>query len=293
MLKSMTGFGRSEKVSADYSFKAEIRSVNNRFIEINARIPKFLSQHELALKKLVKSHCSRGTFDLTISLESLNGSSSSQEIKANLPQASQYLNAFKEIKNELGIQGDIDINSLLGLRDILKTEAPNFDASQVEIIFEVAEEAILDLIRTREREGQDLESDILSRIDEIGKLAESIVSCQPQIIEDYRERLRKKIKTLSEGIELDEARLAQETAIMADRIDVSEEITRLNSHLQHFRALAKTGKPLGRKLEFITQEINRETNTIGSKSTDYQISQTVIEIKSLLEKIREQIQNIE
>lgn len=289
----MTGYGRAEKMSDDYSFKAEIKSVNNRFIEINARLPKYLSQHELALKKLVKSHCSRGSFDLTLSLERLNGSSSSHEIKANLPQASQYLEAFKEIKKELGINGEIDINSLLGLRDILKTEALEFDESQMDLIFKVTEEALLDLIGARENEGRDMEADILSRIEEIEKLAESIESRQPQIIEGYHDRLREKIKTLSEGIDLDETRLAQETAIMADRSDVSEEITRLSSHLQHFRDLAKTGEPLGRKLEFITQEINRETNTIGSKSNDYQVSQAVIEMKSQLEKIREQIQNIE
>lgn len=289
----MTGFGRSEKQSGGVSFTAEIRSVNNRFIEVNTRLPKFLSRLELELKKLVKTSCSRGSFDLTVSLERTNGSSVVQEIKANLPQAEQYLKAFNEIKKELGLNGEIEIGSLLGLRDIVMTEAPEFDASQEKAVFEVTEEAIAELIRMREAEGENLESDILSQIEEVEQLTESIESRRPLVIKGYHDRLREKIKALSEGIDLDESRLAQEAAILADRSDTAEEIIRLVSHLQQFKALVQTGKPMGRKLEFITQEINRETNTIGSKSTDCQVSQSVIEIKSRLEKIREQIQNIE
>lgn len=289
----MTGFGRSEKQSGSYSFRAEIRSVNNRFIDINARLPKFLIQLELKLKKLIKARCSRGSFDLTIGLESANGSSVASEVKPNLVYAEQYLNAFKEIKKELGLGGEIEIASLLNLRDIIKTEAPEFDSSQEEIIFEVVEEALVELIKMRETEGQSLESDILSHIDEIRRVTESIQSRWPIVIKESHDRLREKIKVLSEGVDLDATRLAQEVAILADRSDFSEEIVRLESHLQQFKALVQTGDPIGRKLEFITQEINREANTIGSKSTDYQVSQSVIEVKSQIEKIREQIQNIE
>ena len=289
----MTGFGRSEKQSGSYSFRAEIRSVNNRFIDINARLPKFLIQLELKLKKLIKARCSRGSFDLTIGLESANGSSVASEVKPNLVYAEQYLNAFKEIKKELGLGGEIEIASLLNLRDIIKTEAPEFDSSQEEIIFEVVEEALFELIKMRETEGQSLESDILSHIDEIRRVTESIQSRWPIVIKESHDRLREKIKVLSEGVDLDATRLAQEVAILADRSDFSEEIVRLESHLQQFKALVQTGDPIGRKLEFITQEINREANTIGSKSTDYQVSQSVIEVKSQIEKIREQIQNIE
>jgi len=289
----MTGFGRAEKQSGRFSFRAEIRSVNNRFIDINTRLPKFLYQLELELKKLVKSRCSRGSFDLTINLERANGSPAAQEIKANLPQAEQYLKAFTEIKKELGLNGEIEIGSLLDLRDIIKTEAPEFDSSQEETIFEVVEGALAELIKMREVEGQNLESDILNQIEDIGQLTESIQSRRPIVIKESHDRLRAKIKALCDGIDMDETRLAQEAAILADRSDFSEEITRLESHLQQFKALVHTGDPIGRKLEFITQEINREANTIGSKSTDYQVSQSVIEVKSRVEKIREQIQNIE
>jgi len=293
MLKSMTGFGRSEKQNGRYSFRAEVRSVNNRFIDINARLPKFLNQLELKLKKLVKSKCSRGSFDLTISLETIDGSSNASEVRPNLALAEQYLNAFKEIKKELKLDGEIEIASLLSLRDIIKTEALEFDASQEKTILAVVEDALAELVKMREAEGQSLEIDILGHIDEIGRLTEFIKSRGPTVIKESHDRLREKIKALGEGFDLDETRLAQEAAILADRSDFSEEVVRLESHLRQFKTIAQTGDPIGRKLEFITQEINRETNTIGSKSADYQVSQAVIEVKSRTEKIREQIQNIE
>ena len=293
MLKSMTGYGRSEKHNGDFSFVAEIRSVNNRFIDVNARIPKFLNRLEHEIKKLVKSKCSRGSFDLTLNLERTNGASATQEIKANLPQAEQYLKAFNEIKKEFGLSGEVEINSLLSLRDIIKTESPEFDTSQEEIILEVVADSLDELIKMRELEGQNLKSDILNQIEGIDQLSKSIQSRSPVVIKEAHDRLREKIKVFSDGIDLDENRLAQEAAILADRSDFSEEIIRLESHLQQFRALVQTDDPIGRKLEFITQEINREANTIGSKSTDFQVTQSVIEIKSKAEKIREQIQNIE
>ncbi|MGV7222532.1 MAG: YicC/YloC family endoribonuclease [Nitrospinales bacterium] len=293
MLKSMTGYGRSEKHNGDYSFVAEIRSVNNRFIDVNVRIPKFLNRLEHEIKKLVKSKCSRGSFDLTLNLERTNGSSATQEIKANLPQAEQYLKAFNDIKNEFGLSGEVEISSLLSLRDIIKTESPEFDSSQEEIILAVVEVSLDELIKMRELEGQNLKTDILNQIEGISQLAQSIQARSPLVIKEAHKKLREKIQAFNDGVDLDENRLAQEAAILADRSDFSEEIIRLESHLQQFKALAETDDPIGRKLEFITQEINREANTIGSKSTDLQVTQSVIEIKSRAEKIREQIQNIE
>jgi len=289
----MTGYGRSEKHNGDFSFVAEIRSVNNRFIDVNARIPKFLNRLENEIKKLVKSKCSRGSFDLTLILERTNGSSATQEIKANLPQAEQYLKAFNEIKNEFGLSGEVEINSLLNIRDIIKTEAPEFDSSQEGMILEVVEDSLDELIKMRELEGQNLKSDILNHIEGIVQLSQTIQSRSPIVIKEAHDKLRGKIKAFSDELDLDENRLAQEAAILADRSDFSEEIIRLESHLQQFKSLTETDTPIGRKLEFITQEINREANTIGSKSTDVQVTQSVIEIKSLTEKIREQIQNIE
>lgn len=293
MLNSMTGYGRSEKQNGQFACKAEVRSVNNRFIEVNTRLPKFLSALELPLKKLIKSKCGRGSFDLFLTLEKEDAAGADLEIKPNLGLATQYFEAFKKIKDELGLAGDLPIEALLGVKDIIKTEPLTLDTSQEEMILETVEEAMSALISMRQEEGNNLQKDLAGRLQDIHQLVQTIQERQPVVLEEYRNRLNDKIKTLTEGLELDETRLAQETALMADRCDISEEITRLGSHFEQFNSMFEKAGPIGRKMEFVTQEINRETNTIGSKSVDYQISQSVIEIKSLLEKIREQIQNIE
>jgi uncharacterized protein (TIGR00255 family) len=293
MLKSMTGYGRSEKQNGQFACKAEVRSVNNRFIEVNTRLPKFLSALELPLKKLIKSKCGRGSFDLFLTLEKEDAGSADLEIKPNLGLATQYFEAFKKIKDELGLTGDMPIEALLGVKDIIKTEPLTLDESQEKMILETVEGALAALIKMRQEEGSNLQKDLAGRLQSIHQLVQKIQERQPVVLEEYRNRLNEKIKTLTDGMELDETRLAQETAVMADRCDISEEITRLGSHFEQFNSMFEKSEPIGRKMEFITQEINRETNTIGSKSVDYQVSQSVIEIKSLLEKIREQIQNIE
>ena len=293
MLKSMTGFGRSEKQNGIFTCKTEIRSVNNRFIEINTRLPKYLAALELPIKKLIKSRCARGSFDLFLNLEKSDDSGADLEIKPNLGLATQYFEAFKQIRDKLGLAGDMPIEALLGLKDIIKTEPLKLDASQETMVLDTVEDALSALIDMRQEEGANLQKDLAGRLQGIQQLTQSIQERQPIVLEEYRKRLKDKLKTLTEGMELDETRLAQETALLADKSDISEEITRLGSHLEQFNDLFKNSGPIGRKMEFITQEINRETNTIGSKSVDYPVSQNVIEIKSLLEKIREQLQNIE
>ena len=293
MLNSMTGYGRSEKQNGQFACKAEVRSVNNRFIEVNTRLPKFLSALELPLKKLIKSKCGRGSFDLFLTLEKEDAAGADLQIKPNLGLATQYYEALKQIKDELGLAGDMPLEALLGVKDIIKTEPLTLDTSQEEMILETVEEAMSALIKMRQEEGNNLQKDLAGRLQDIHQLVQTIQERQPVVLEEYRNRLNDKIKTLTEGLELDETRLAQETALMADRCDISEEITRLGSHFEQFNSMFEKSGPIGRKMEFVTQEINRETNTIGSKSVDYQVSQSVIEIKSLLEKIREQIQNIE
>ena len=293
MLISMTGFGRAECQDGDYSYKAEIRSVNNRFIEINTRLPKAFLDLELPLKKLVKSHCARGSINVTITLANANGNPGDWEIKPNLPLASQYVEALKEIQTSLGLEGKLNIDSIIGLRDIIKVEPVTIDPAKESLLLNIAESALASLQKMREEEGKYLQNDLSERIDTIEKHAEQIKTRQPEIIQEYKARLKEKIKLLNDGIEIDESRLAQETAILADRCDITEEITRFVSHLKQFRKLFESTEPMGRKLEFITQEINREVNTMGSKSSDIQVANLVIEIKSALEKIREQLQNIE
>jgi uncharacterized protein (TIGR00255 family) len=293
MLKSMTGFGRHESENGDFSCKAEVRSVNNRYIEVNTRIPKSLMALEAALKKQIKSRCARGSFDLNISIEKLNENAGDQDLQPNLNLASQYYQAFQKIQEHLGLEGDIDIKPLLAIKDMVKVEPLALDPSREELILETVDNALSVLIKMREEEGENLQIDLLSRLDSIEQYGESIRARQPEAINGYKERLAERIKVLTDGVEADPVRLAQETAIMADRCDVTEEVIRLESHIKQFRSLLKTQQPMGRKLEFLIQEINRETNTIGSKTIDSEVSQAVIEIKSDLEKIREQLQNIE
>ena len=293
MLNSMTGFGRAECQDGDYSYKAEIRSVNNRFIEINTRLPKAFLGIELSLKKLIKSHCARGSINITITLANSNDGSGEWDVKPNLPLATQYLKALKEIQTSLGLEGQVHIDSVIGLRDVFKIEPIAIDPAKESLLLTIAESALESLQKMCEEEGTHLQKDLAERIDSIEKHAAQIEKRQPQVIQEYKNRLKEKIKLLNDGIDVDESRLAQETAILADRCDITEEITRLTSHLIQFRKLFDSSEPVGRKLEFITQEINREVNTMGSKSSDTEIANVVIEIKSTLEKIREQLANIE
>ncbi len=289
----MTGFGRAECQDEDYTYQAEVRSVNNRFIEINTRLPKAYADLEQPLKKLVKSYCSRGSLSLTISIANSNENSGEWEVKPNLQLATQYVEALNQIRDSLGLVGEIDLKSLVGLRDIIKIEPLAIDPAKNEMILNMAAEALASLQKMKAEEGANLQKDLAQRIEAIEGHAAEIESKHPLVIVEYQEKLKERIKSLNEGLDLDEARLAQETALLADRCDITEEITRLRSHLNQFRSFFKTKEPIGRKLEFITQEINREVNTTGSKSSDITISNRVIEMKSELEKIREQVQNIE
>ena len=289
----MTGFGRHEYENGDYYCKAEVRSVNNRYIEINTRIPKSMMALEAALKKRIKSRCARWSFDLNISIEKLNDDAGDLVLQPNLNLASQYYQAFQKIQDHLGLKGGIDIKSLLTMKDMIQVEPLALDPSREELILDTVDNALSVLIKMLEEEGENLQTDILARLDSIEKHGESIKTRQPEAINGYKERLAERIKVLTDGVEADPQRLAQETAIMADRCDVTEEVIRLESHIKQFRSLLETKQPMGRKLEFLIQEINRETNTIGSKTIDSEVSKMVIEIKSDLEKIREQLQNIE
>jgi uncharacterized protein (TIGR00255 family) len=293
MLISMTGFGRAECQEGDYTYQAEIRSVNNRFIEINTRLPKAYVDLEQPLKKLIKSHCSRGSISLTISLANSNEGSGEWDVKPNLPLATQYVDALNQIRDTLGLQGEIDLKSIVGLRDIIKIEPVALDPAKKDLILNITTEALVSLQKMREEEGGNMQKDLAQRIDAIESHAAEIESRHPEVIKEYQEKLNERIKALNEGVGLDETRLAQEAALLADRSDITEEMTRLKSHLDQFRNFFNVKEPIGRKLEFITQEINREVNTTGSKSNDTEVSSRVIEMKSELEKIREQVQNIE
>ena len=289
----MTGFSRYENQSEDLTCKVEIRSVNNRFIDINTRLPKSLAPLELPLKKMVKTKCARGSFDISIAIEKNGDSEAGLEVNPNLPLATEYLKAFKEIQDGLELKGEIDINTILSQRDVVKSELKKVEFSCEEIVMQSVDRALTDLIKMREDEGRNLEKDILNQISSIETLRKSIAAKQSITIQKFQDKLNEKIKILTSGIEIDPARIAQESALLADRCDVTEEIVRLKSHLEQFNILIASNDPQGRKLEFLTQEINREVNTTGSKTIDLEVSRAVIEMKSCLEKIREQLANIE
>ena len=289
----MTGFSRYENQSEDLTCKVEIRSVNNRFIDINTRLPKSLAPLELPLKKMVKTKCARGSFDISIAIEKNGDSEAGLEVNPNLPLATEYLKAFKEIQDGIGLKGEIDINTILSQRDVVKSELKKVEFSCEEIVMQSVDRALTDLIKMREDEGKNLEKDILNQISSIETLRKSIAAKQSITIQKFQDKLNEKIKTLTSGIEIDPARIAQESALLADRCDITEEIVRLKSHLDQFNILVASNDPQGRKLEFLTQEINREVNTTGSKTIDLEVSSAVIEMKSCLEKIREQLANIE
>tara|TARA_B100000678_G_C18107357_1_gene461341 strand:- start:75 stop:956 length:882 start_codon:yes stop_codon:yes gene_type:complete len=293
MLKSMTGFSRHENQNEDLTCKVEIRSTNNRFIDINVRLPKSLATLELPLKKMVKSRCARGSFDINIAVGKNSASETDLEVAANLSLATEYLNAFKKIQDDLGLKGEIDINTILAQRDVVKPEIKKTEDSCEEIVMQTVEKTLNDLIKMREEEGSNLEKDIINQISSVKALGKSISTRQSITVQQFQEKLKEKIKTLTAGIEIDPARIAQESALLADRCDVTEELVRLESHLEQFNKLIASHEPQGRKLEFLTQEINREVNTMGSKTIDLEVSKAVIEMKSCLEKTREQLANIE
>ena len=289
----MTGFSRHENQNENLTCKVEIRSVNNRFIDINTRLPKSLAPLELPLKKMVKSKCARGSFDISIAIEKNGDSEANLEVAPNLPLATEYLNAFKNIQEGLGLKGEIDINTILSQRDVVKPELKKVEDSSEEIVLQTVDKTLTDLVKMREEEGKNLEKDILNQISTIKAMGKLISTKQSITVQEFQEKLKEKIQTLTTGIEIDPARIAQESALLADRCDVTEELVRLESHLDQFNKLVSSHEPQGRKLEFLTQEINREVNTIGSKTIDLEVSKAVIEMKSCLEKIREQLANIE
>jgi len=289
----MTGFSRYENQNEDLTCKVEIRSVNNRFIDINTRLPKTLAPLEFPLKKIVKAKCARGSFDITIMVQKNGDTETNLEVTPNLPLATEYLNAFKKIQDGLRLKGAIDINTVLSQRDVVKTELKKVEDSCEEIVMQTVDKALTHLIKMREEEGKNLEKDILNQINSIKTLGKSISTKQSMTVQQFQNKLNEKIQSLTSGLEIDPDRIAQESALLADRCDITEELVRLESHIEQFNLLVASHEPQGRKLEFLTQEINREVNTTGSKTIDLEVSKAVIEMKSCLEKIREQLANIE
>lgn len=273
---------------------AEIKSVNHRYMDISCKLPKRFSSMESQIRKTISKRFSRGRFEVAIQPDLDIGENQGQRFELNLPLAQEYYSVLKELKDRLHLSEEISLSLFTGVRDIIvaKDIESNHEGEE-KALNEAFNDALNSLERMRESEGEILYKDFLGRLGSVEKLIDSIRASSPQVLVFYRDRLVKRVKELGEVFEVDSQRLSQEIAFLAERSDITEELVRITSHLEQFEMIMSMDDSAGRKLDFLLQEINREVNTIASKANDADISQKAVEIKSELEKIREQIQNIE
>lgn len=292
MIKSMTGYGRAEAVLQGRNIVVEAKSVNHRFLEISLRLPSALFPLEMEFKKKVGERFKRGRIEIFIRLEGEGADVS--KVNLNLEIAHNYFDVLNRIKEEFGLQDTISLKTLTGFRDIFTPPAetqlsPEF-LSQMESSMQ---ETLAMLMKMRQEEGLAMYQDMEMRLNVIREILETIKLRAPQVVLEYQKRLTERIKELTAGHALDDIRLAQEVALLAEKSDITEEIVRLQSHISQFESLLQSDEAEGKKIDFLLQEMNREINTIGSKSNDFEITRQVIEVKSELSKLREQAQNIE
>lgn len=294
MIKSMTGFGRGEFADEKRHINVEIKSVNHRYNEIYVRIPRRYGFAEEPIKNKIKESIKRGKIDVSVTTESLG--EDDLAVKLNVPAAKQYFSNLREIQKNFDVQGDISLEMLASMPDVLKS-VPDVESEEevLEAIDKALSIAIKNFDEMRIIEGAKLEKDILKRGEHIGEYVNQIEEAAPELLRIYAEKLRERVETLTEkNVDVSEDRIAMETAIFADKSNVTEEIVRLKSHISQLnKIISAEGEPVGKKLDFLVQEFNRETNTIGSKANDLQITNTMLEMKSEIEKIREQVQNVE
>ncbi|KHO62621.1 TIGR00255 family protein [Thermoanaerobacter sp. YS13] len=290
MIKSMTGYGRGEIKEKGYYITVEIKSLNHRFLDINCRMNKLLSGLEEKVREFVSKQIERGRIELNIGFEVYEKSINVIEIDESL--LSEYLRVFTDIKSKFELEGFIKVSDLVYLPEVIKVKNDDLDLEEIwELLKLPLGEAINNLIDMRNKEGIKLYVDVVNRIDKISDIVKEIEDLSFVMVEDYRKRLEQRIKEL--GVDIDHNRMSMEIAIIADKSCIAEEITRLKSHIIQFKDSLEEEGSVGKKLDFIVQEMNREANTIASKSIDYRISSKVIDLKNEIEKIREQVQNIE
>lgn len=293
MIRSMTSFGRSSSEEGKKRFfTIEMKSVNSRYLDVNVRMPKTLISLEEEIRKMISNSLSRGKVDVFINLKNYNDGSGSPKVDINLAQG--YLQCLKEIEEKLGVKNDISVMQIARFPEVISMVE---EEDKIEEIWEEIKPLIkgsLDMmVEMREVEGSKLKEDILFKISQIEELVSKVEVFADSIPKSFKVKLEERLKELLGSIDIDENRVAMEICVLADKATVDEEIIRLNSHINQVRKTLNLNEPIGRKLDFIVQEMNRETNTIGSKSSDIQMTNIVIDIKNILEKIREQVQNIE
>ncbi|MGQ0541584.1 MAG: YicC/YloC family endoribonuclease [Blastocatellia bacterium] len=292
-MKSMTGFGRGSAVETDHSITIELKTVNNRFLDISLRMPGETQSLEAGAKRLINERLSRGRVDVNIQYER------SQEIdyQLNRPVIAGYISAIKELKNDFELAGEPDLNMIARLPNLLVQKKSEIDESFGATFEKALNLALDDLEKMRGVEGELLAAELSTRLNEIENRLEPIEKESVNVGEEYAQRLMKRIGDMlakaDAQIEMDQGRLAQEIAYLVDRADISEEIARLKTHIEHFRNIMAEEKEVGKRLDFLTQELNREANTITSKTNNMTVKEHALQIKSEIEKIREQVQNIE
>ncbi len=292
MIKSMTGYGKGQSRAGGIALGVEIKTVNHRFGDISVKAPRFLMPFEHEVKKRVGERLKRGKIDVYVTQES------SETLAAvpvlNKPLAQAYIDVFSRAKVEYDLEGEMTLSLLTGQRDVITLEEAAFDQGQVKSCLEEALGLALEAVeRMRRNEGRSTLADIEAKFGVITALLDKVKERAPLIPDEWKSKLRERLARIEGEFEVDPQRLAQEVALFADRCDISEEIARIESHLQQFNDLLGAGEPVGRQLDFLVQELNREANTMGSKSNDADLTRLVVSLKAELEKIREQAQNVE
>ena len=292
MISSMTGYGTATGSSGNLAVTVELKSVNNRFLDTSVRLPRLYSFAEEALKGLVQQRLVRGKVDVFVNIDA--SKDDSVVIRLNEPVLKAYQAAFSEMKQRYLIPDDAGITAYSRLPDMFIVEKQQVDAEAFSAdLLRIAGEALDVICAMRAKEGARLSADIGSKLNELEQMRQFVSRRSPESVKEYQERLLNKMREVLESSNVDESRIITEAALFADKVAVDEELVRLDSHIRQFRELLSAGGAVGRKLDFLIQEMNREVNTIGSKCTDLEITKTVLEMKSCIEKIREQAQNIE
>ena len=296
MIRSMTGYGSAKGEAAGMALSVELKSVNNRYLDVSVKLPRALMFAEEPVRAAVSRHISRGKVDVFITADA--AASDSMEVRVNEALLRGYIAALGKVRDEYAkpfeLADDISIMGICRLPDVLSTERRELDADELlRGLLDIVEQALAGYDAMREREGEKLRDDVLGRLDEIGRLTGVVEERAPQTAAEYRARLEQKLRETLDGLPIDDARILTECAVFADRIAVDEETVRLRSHLSQLRGMAEGESPIGRKMDFLIQELNRESNTIGSKCQNADIARVVVDLKAEIEKIREQIQNVE
>lgn len=292
MALSMTGYGRGVKANDIYSVTIDLKAINHRYLEFYFKIPKAYYFLEDRLRRDISNKISRGKLEVVVNIERFNPVDSLVELDKTL--LNSYITAIQEMKKALKLKGRLQLSTIINLPNIFKLNQPEENQDKLlAVTGETVEEALNSLLKAREAEGRSLTKDLQARVTVLEKLRNDLLAFAPEVVTTYQEKLTKRIQELIGGVDVDPSRLATEIAIFADKSDINEELVRTQSHLQQFTGALQLTEPVGRRLDFIIQELNREINTVGSKANDLRITQIVIEFKAELEKIREQIQNIE